>query len=243
MANGKTVIAFDLYGTLLSTGSIAGELAKSFGDDASKPLAALWRRYQLEYTWRINSMGMYRTFSEITRGALQHAVAESGLALSDGDADRLMNAYNALNVFAEVPAALKTVADNASIIEALVFSNGTDEMVSASIATSPGLSPHAGLFKGLVTVDGLKVFKPDWKTYGHLLEHVGKQSFPGDVWLITANPFDVVGARAAGLRAAWVDRAGTGWVDQLGDVIGGITPSLVVSGVDEAVDKILQQTL
>ncbi|KAK0725339.1 HAD-like domain-containing protein [Lasiosphaeris hirsuta] len=243
MANGKTVIAFDLYGTLLSTGSIAGELAKSFGDDASKPLAALWRRYQLEYTWRINSMGMYRTFSEITRGALKHAVAESGLTVSDEDADRLMNAYNALDVFAEVPAALKTVADNTSTIEALVFSNGTDEMVSASIATSPGLSPHAGVFKGLVTVDGPKVFKPDRKTYGHLLEQVGKQSFPGHVWLITANPFDVVGARAAGLRAAWVDRAGTGWVDHLGDVIGGITPSLVVSGVDEAVDKILQQAL
>jgi 2-haloacid dehalogenase len=57
MASRKTIIAFDLYGTLLSTESIAGELAKLFGHDASKPLAALWRRYQLEYTWRINSMG------------------------------------------------------------------------------------------------------------------------------------------------------------------------------------------
>lgn len=53
----KTVIAFDLYGTLLSTESIADELAKHYGSDAVKSLAALWRRYQLEYTWRINSMG------------------------------------------------------------------------------------------------------------------------------------------------------------------------------------------
>ena len=57
MANSKTVIAFDLYGTLLSTESIAEGLAKTFGQDAAKPIAALWRRYQLEYTWRINSMG------------------------------------------------------------------------------------------------------------------------------------------------------------------------------------------
>lgn len=52
----KTVIAFDLYGTLLSTDSIAKELSSHFGDEKAKALAALWRRYQLEYTWRLNSM-------------------------------------------------------------------------------------------------------------------------------------------------------------------------------------------
>jgi 2-haloacid dehalogenase len=53
----KTVIAFDLYGTLLSTESIADELAKLFGEARAPTLAATWRRYQLEYTWRLNSMG------------------------------------------------------------------------------------------------------------------------------------------------------------------------------------------
>ena len=54
---GKTIIAFDLYGTLLSTESVAEELAKQYGEDTAKSLAANWRRYQLEYTWRLNSMG------------------------------------------------------------------------------------------------------------------------------------------------------------------------------------------
>lgn len=53
------IIAFDLYGTLLSTDSIAAELAQSVGEESGRALAALWRRYQLEYTWRINSMGAY----------------------------------------------------------------------------------------------------------------------------------------------------------------------------------------
>lgn len=39
------VIAFDLYGTLLSMDSIANELAKYFGSDKAASLAALWRRY------------------------------------------------------------------------------------------------------------------------------------------------------------------------------------------------------
>ena len=54
----KIVVAFDLYGTLLSTESIAQELAKQFGQEKSASIAATWRKYQLEYTWRLNSMGM-----------------------------------------------------------------------------------------------------------------------------------------------------------------------------------------
>jgi len=52
----KVVLAFDVYGTLLSTESIAKELATHFGQEKGKNLAALWRRIQLEYTWRLNSM-------------------------------------------------------------------------------------------------------------------------------------------------------------------------------------------
>ena len=68
----KIVIAFDLYGTLLSTESIAKELATHFGQEKAQHISSLWRRhppqcselrlkaklhrYQLEYTWRMNGM-------------------------------------------------------------------------------------------------------------------------------------------------------------------------------------------
>jgi 2-haloacid dehalogenase len=52
----KIVVAFDLYGTLLSTASIAESLAEHFGQEKAASVAALWRTYQLEYTWRLNSM-------------------------------------------------------------------------------------------------------------------------------------------------------------------------------------------
>jgi len=50
------IIAFDLYGTLLSTESIAKKLADHFGQEKASSIATVWRRYQLEYTWRLNSM-------------------------------------------------------------------------------------------------------------------------------------------------------------------------------------------
>ncbi len=62
----------------------------------------------------------------------------------------------------------------------------------------------------------------------------------GSLWLVSANPFDVVGCRAAGLPAAWIDRASTGWIDRLGDVVGGLGPTVVASGVDQAVREILR---
>lgn len=53
---GKIVVAFDLYGTLLSAESIAKELSSHFGQEKATSIATVWRKYQLEYTWRLNSM-------------------------------------------------------------------------------------------------------------------------------------------------------------------------------------------
>ncbi|KAH6847363.1 HAD-like domain-containing protein [Chaetomium sp. MPI-CAGE-AT-0009] len=189
-----TVIAFDLYGTLISTESIAGELAKRVGDEHSKTLAALWRRYQLEYTWRITSMGQFQTFETLTRASLEHAAAELSLPLTPADADRLLDAYNALPVFPD-PA------------HHLILH-----------PARPGLAACAEAWDGFVSVGDVGVYKPAARAYGYLLERVRR---PGrEVWVVSSNPFDVVGALAAGLRAAWVDRKGTGWVDQLGEGVG-----------------------
>ncbi|OAF57289.1 hypothetical protein VC83_04583 [Pseudogymnoascus destructans] len=45
----------------------------------------------------------------------------------------------------------------------------------------------------------------------------------------------------AGLKAAWVDRQGLGWIDGLGELVGGKGPTVVVRGVDEAVREIQRQ--
>lgn len=182
--------------------------------------------------------GEYKSFSEITRNALRHAVAEHGLSLSAQDADALVRSYDALHVFPEIPSALQRLEENSGSVEAYVFSNGTDEMVGNSVRTSPDLGPRAGAFRALVTVHSLKCFKPDRRVYSHLVERVGKQGEANDVWVVSANPFDVVGARAAGLQAAFIDRAGQGWVDRLDEQR---TPSVIAAGVDEAIKSILKE--
>ncbi len=150
-----------------------------------------------------------------------------------------MEAYDSLSIFPDVSLALKALADEAGIT-AVVFSNGTNSMVTNSVKSSPDLSPHAKTFKEIVTVEEVKCFKPDPRVYFHLAEKMGKgrsKQAMSEMWLVSGNPFDVVGARAVGMQAAWVDRGGAGWSDGL--VQGEMyKPTAVVKGLGEVVEVV-----
>ncbi|KAL4921333.1 HAD-like domain-containing protein [Aspergillus aurantiobrunneus] len=229
----KKVLAFDLYGTLLSTESISRHLESHFPTKAQS-ISALWRRYQLEYTWRLNSMGTYEPFSAITRNSLGHALAEHSESLSDDATDALMAAYNNLSTFADVQPTLTELAKIPTVTP-VVFSNGTREMLASSVLSSPDLSPHASVFADILSVGDVGQYKPAAAVYYHLAEKTGKRGRPGDVWLVSGNPFDIVGARSAGMNAIWVDRSGAGWADA---AVPRLRPSVVVSKLDEAVGVI-----
>ncbi|OCK99362.1 haloacid dehalogenase [Cenococcum geophilum 1.58] len=231
------VLAFDAYGTLLSTETIAKKLAEHFGQEKAQTIAATWRKYQLEYTWRLNSMNQYEPFSIMTMRSLRHALKESRVSLDQAGIDGLMKAYDSLSTFPDVNPALEKLAQTPGIT-AVVFSNGTHEMVSQSVNHSPDLSPHAQVFKQIVVIEEVKKFKPAPEVYEYLAKKVGRdRTEMGDIWLVSGNPFDVVGAKAMGMKAAWVDRAGSGWADQLVEGDQG-RPTVIVRGLDEVVDAV-----
>ncbi|KAL8868138.1 MAG: hypothetical protein Q9174_005190 [Haloplaca sp. 1 TL-2023] len=235
--DGETIIAFDLYGTLLSTESIAKELAKQFGQGKAAFLAATWRKYQLEYTWRLNSMNQYIPFSTITQRSLKHTLSENCIAGSEAATSSLMSAYDSLSTFPDVPPALEHLTKIPSITP-VVFSNGTQEMVGNSVQHSPDLSPYSKVFKDIITVEEVQKFKPHPDVYDHLAKKVGKsREQMRDMWLVSGNPFDVVGAKAVGMKACWVDRGGSGWSDELIEGEAG-RPDLVVKELDEVVDGV-----
>ena len=61
MTSAKPILAFDVYGTLLDTNSLTKSLSEhtTISDEKVAELSAYWRRLQLEYTFRLNSMGEY----------------------------------------------------------------------------------------------------------------------------------------------------------------------------------------
>ena len=111
-------------------------------------------------------------------------------------------------------------------------------MVSNSVKLSPDLGPHASVFKDIVTVEEVRQFKPHPHVYRHLAKKVGKGPLSmADIWLVSGNPFDVIGARMAGMQACWIDRGGNGWTDQLVQSDEG-RPSVIVKGLGEVVDAV-----
>ncbi|KIW00888.1 haloacid dehalogenase, type II [Verruconis gallopava] len=236
MSDRNIVLAFDAYGTLLSTESIAKKLASHFGEDRANAVAAKWRLYQLEYTWRANSMNMYEPFSSITRKSLRHALKEQGLWLDEDDVKGVMSAYDSLSTFPDVKPALDAIVKERDLT-CVVFSQGTYAMVSASVNKSPDLGPYAAIFKDIVVVEEVRKFKPAPETYDHLVQKLGRQKGDFDgLWLVSGNPFDIVGSRAMGMNAVWVDRAGTGWMDSLGEP--NLRPSIIVKSLGEVVAKV-----
>ena len=185
------------------------------------------------------NQGQFESFSSITRNSLSHALADSGVSLDDSSIASLMKSYDSLSTFPDVAPALKTLSETSGIT-AVVFSNGTQSMVTNSVKTSPDLSPHSSVFADIITVDSVRKFKPAPDVYRYLAEKVGKgvsSEEMAEMWLVSGNPFDVVGCRAMGMQAAWVDRAGNGWTDQLVQGQEG-RPTAVVKGLGEVVDVV-----
>lgn len=152
-----------------------------------------------------------------------------------------MNKFDALDVFPEVPAGLQRLAVVAeSGVMPVVFSNGTHSMIESSIAGSQQLALHKTIFKKLVVVDDVKRFKPAPEVYRHLAKTTGKENDFESIWLVSGNPFDIVGAKAVGMQTAWVDRPGDNWTDRLIEGDKG-KPTIIGSGVDDVINQILKK--
>jgi 2-haloacid dehalogenase len=191
------VLAFDVYGTLLDPFHMEEHLREAFGEK-SKEASELWRSKQIEYSFRRALMKKYQPFDACTSQALRFVSAQLGIVLSEEAQADLLSKYQRLPAFPDVTRALDELAARGFTIAAC--SNGTEGAVRGAL-------DYAGVlqrFSKIVSADPLRTFKPDPAVYEYL---VAELRAPREmVWLISSNPFDVIGAKACGLRTAWVQR-------------------------------------
>ena len=194
----KTLV-FDLYGTLVDTGSVTAECERVF-PGRGKAVSSTWRAKQLQYTWLLNSMGEYLDFGEVTRRALTFACRSEGLRCGAGTVNCLMEAYLDLAPFEDaLPAARDLIDRGASLF---VLSNGTFEMVQQVLGRAGLLC----LFSGILSVDSIGAYKPDPRVYGMAADQL--DSPPGTIGFVSANSWDITGAASFGLKTVWVNRSG-----------------------------------
>jgi 2-haloacid dehalogenase len=204
MSARPAALVFDAYGTLFDVHSITAA-AESLWPGKGAALSQLWRTKQLEYTWLRSLMGRYEDFSHVTESALRYACAGLKLPLDDARRAQLLKGYLHLATFPEVAEALGRLRG----IRLAILSNGSPAMLEP-VVFNAGLH---GLITDVLSVDEVKIFKPDPRVYRIAVDRLGVPAKA--IGFVSSNCWDAIGAKAFGFRTFWVNRAGAP-VDEMG---------------------------
>ena len=166
--------------------------------ESGSVLASAWRDKQIEYLFRRGLGRDYVSFASCTRQALGYTCQSTGNDLASRHRDALMACYTLPPADPGAPVALERLKEAG--FSSYAFSNGDPEDL-ATLFRNAGLE---SLLNGIVSVQSVRCFKPDPDVYAHFCAVA--ESEPENAWLISGNPFDVIGASNCGWRTTWIRR-------------------------------------
>ncbi len=200
------VCMFDAYGTLFDVHSAMARHAGDIGPH-HEAVSRLWRQKQLEYTWIRALMGRHADFAVVTADSLDFALASLGIAVPALRA-ALLDAYDSLSAFPEVPSMLQVLKRRG--MRTAILSNGTAAMLDAALR-SAGI---AELIDTTISIEEVGVYKAAPRVYEHAAGRLGVA--PGAISFQSANTWDAAAGSDHGFRVVWVNRARApreyGWV-------------------------------
>lgn len=190
-------IVFDVNETLLDLSGLDASFASIFG---SSDVRADWFKQLLQLSLLANVLDDYSDFGVLGRRALAMIAAQRGCTLSNDDAKSVAGAISALAPHPDVAPALTRLRGAGFRLAALTNSSG--ETVRAQIENA-GLRDR---FDALLSVDAVRIYKPAPQTYRYAAAQLAIPM--GDMVLVAAHGWDVLGAMRAGARGAFVARPG-----------------------------------
>jgi 2-haloacid dehalogenase len=196
-----SICMFDLYGTVVDmqgglTRAVTPYLkAKGWAGEPSR-LVTWWRRTHFE-----NSMidallhRAHLPYREIGRISLSYTLERAGIAHTQEEVKKLVSEIERLQPFPDVVEALSRLGKRYRLV---ILSNGDPDMLEA-------IRPHLGIaFDRIISVAEASSFKPHAATYRKAAEIMAVR--PEQFLFVANHAFDCLGAKAAGMRAAFVDR-------------------------------------
>jgi 2-haloalkanoic acid dehalogenase type II len=226
-------VAFDCFGTLANfvddhfieaferiSGSIAlGVAGKNLWDHWLEEGKRLWEeRGRDSSNLLAGPEPEFFTYRHAWSIQFERSFAAFGGSGSGSDASlHLLDEISAAACFPEVPIALETLSRSYRVA---VLSNADDDFLSAFLERS-GLQ-----FEAVVSSEAVRSYKPRSRIFQALCETLRLE--PHEVLYVGDSPVaDLLGARAAGLPVAWVNRSGAKLPDhvpppdlEIGDLTG-----------------------
>jgi 2-haloacid dehalogenase len=198
-----TVCLFDQYGTLVDmqaglTAAVTPYLRDKGWPGRPAALVTWWRRAHFENSMIDALLDREHTpYREIGHRSLAWVLERAGIPHTAQEVRELVARIETLAPFPDAPAALARLRTRYRVA---VLSNGDPDMLEAA-------RPHHGLpLDAVISAAAAHRFKPHAATYRRAAEILGVPR--AAVLLVASHPFDCVGAKAAGMRAAYVDRRG-----------------------------------
>ena len=218
------VIGFDVYGTLVDPLGMDAPLREHVGELAER-FAATWRERQIDWTFRRALMGRYVDFDAVTRDAFRDHRGDAGGRPADGGGGATRHLPPSAGVRRRRRRAWPARGGGAP-------PGRLQQRRRGHVARPADPRPAHAPLSDVVSVDEVKTYKPSPVVYQHLVVRGGE---PAErTWLVSTNAWDVLGAKSAGLRSAWVRRSARAHWDG-----GGIAePDVVVATLTELADHL-----
>lgn len=138
----------------------------------------------------------YQDFWQVTADALRYTLKRQGVSATEAQKAHLMNAWLSLQPFPEVPETLQRLRH----YPRLILSNGSPMMLSQLLKNTK----LDRAFDAVLSVDAVRRYKPSPHVYELAVRQLG--CTPREIVFLSANGFDVAGARAFGFTVCWVNR-------------------------------------
>ena len=195
------LIVFDVNETLSDLAPLSQRFAAVGAPEHS---ADLWFTSVLRDGFALAAAGTSESFADIAAALLRVQLPEAHLNRSLPDAVAfVMDGFGDLSVHPDVVEAVHALADAG--IRLVTMSNGATA-VAERLLTAAGI---VGRFEHLLSVEDAGVWKPARQAYHYALERCAVGA--SDAMLVAVHPWDIDGARRAGLRTAWINRAGASY--------------------------------
>lgn len=203
--SGVKALMFDFYGTVVDMqGSLIKAItpyleSKNYKAQPARRLVTWWRRTHFENSMIDALLGReHIPYREIGRQAVDYTLTRAGVDHTMDEVRSLVAEIERLEPFPDVIEALTEL--KAAGFELVILSNGDPDMLEAGVKFSG--TDH--LWKRVVSVEEAGAFKPHHNTYATGAKAVNLD--PSEVLFVANHAFDCVGAKAAGMHTAFVDR-------------------------------------
>jgi 2-haloacid dehalogenase len=215
-----SVIVFDVNETLSDLTPLGARFVEV---GASASAAPLWFASILRDGFALTAAGDNPPFAGVARELLLNQLSQSTLNRSVEDAARhVMDGFASLELHADVASGVDRLQQED--FRLVTFSNGATSVAERLL----GNGNLRDCFERLLSVEDAGAWKPSPKAYRYAASECGVP--PEELLLVAVHPWDVDGARRAGLQSAWVNRTGAPFPGIFTD------PTYTVSSIEEVAE-------